>query len=194
MLHRALSAPRTEVVPAVGNQGPGGWGRRSLEVTAVAAGLGVLLVADGSGTPGGTSRIIMASADLTLPPLSTATGQHLTHASFRETVSELETQIPGGPLPCLPPYYAPCPCSLSLPLSCWGLPGISRGLPGIRGCIPGIRGCPSGIRRCLLGIMRSLPRFRRGLLGIRRSPPGDHALHPGTRRGLSGTRGCTTGI
>lgn len=73
----------------------------------MAAGLGVLLVSDGSGTAGGTSRVIMASADLTLPPLSTATGQYLTHASFRETVSELETQIPGGPLLCFPPLSFP---------------------------------------------------------------------------------------
>eukprot|EP00884_Botryococcus_braunii_P002912 jgi/Botrbrau1/12621/Bobra.0169s0148.1 len=78
--------------------GPAGVGHpagRGVEVTAAAAGLGVLVLADGSGTNNGMSRIMMASADHMLPSLSTATGQYLAYPSLRETVSEIDTQIPG---------------------------------------------------------------------------------------------------
>ena len=56
---------------------------------------GVLLLAE---TPRetGRSRLIVAARDLTSPPTATATGAHLGTPGLRETVAELDMQIPGA--------------------------------------------------------------------------------------------------
>ncbi len=70
----------------------------------MAAGPGVLLLADAEGAGAGRSRAIMAASDLSVPPLSTATGQYAAHASLRETVTELDMLIPGANISIIMPF------------------------------------------------------------------------------------------
>ena len=67
--------------------------RRDLVVAAACYSNQTLLVAGPA--EAGRSRLLMASRDLTTPPLGTHIGLHVSVPGLRETLSELDMRIPG---------------------------------------------------------------------------------------------------
>ena len=81
-------------------------GPRGLEVVAAHYSNGCLLIAEGSSSSSSTSaggtaarqsstRLFLLSRDLTIPPVGTATGTHISVSGLRENISELELPLPG---------------------------------------------------------------------------------------------------
>ncbi|KAK9806121.1 hypothetical protein WJX72_002210 [[Myrmecia] bisecta] len=88
---QAMPHPSTA---GVGRTAAGGSPAKGLEVSVAHYCNGVLLLAEMAGNEGRT-RMLMASRDLTIPPVGTATGAHVSGAGFRETITELEMLVPG---------------------------------------------------------------------------------------------------